>query len=473
VAELTLATLTSERLLPIIVGTTTAPILRPNGEVCCTPGFDAATGLFVCDPPTLTLPERPTIEDAKHALLQLRRVVRTFPFADRATKSEQFDIDGKQIATDIVDLEKNPGNDESAFLHAVLTAACRSALWLAPAFAYRSPAISGSGVGKGLLAKAPSLVAFGELPQIVSLGSGDEFEKGLIGTLLRSGHSILIDNLNSRTLRSNTLCSALSERPAFLRALGLSRLIPINSTALTSLTGCALNIGRDLVRRTITIDLDAKIEDPEQREFQGDFLTDITAQRLELLQYALTILRWARQNPTALKHGLQLGNYGQWCNWVPDPLFTLDCPDPVARLAKLKITDPDRINVFDIFETWFRLHFDNWVTASQLNWDVQILLLHGRKHSRQRITDPSRPLIVTTECLAVLELAGILSSPTQNNERVLQQLDAPSANIIKKSGLELALLRVLNPGIEIDCDRAPYQIATDIKCAASERDQRG
>src|SRR5262249_22821917 len=263
------------------------------------------------------------------------------------------------------------------------------------AFAYRSPAISGSGVGKGLLGKAPSVIAFGELPQIVSLGSGDEFEKGLIGTLLRGGHSILIDNLNSRTLRSNTLCSALSERPAFLRALGLSRLIPINSTALTSLTGCALNIGRDLVRRTITIDLDAKIEDPEQREFQGDFLTDITAQRLELLQYALTILRWARQNPTALKHGLQLGNYGQWCNWVRDPLFTLDCPDPVARLAKLKITDPDRINVFDIFETWWRHHFDGWVTANQLNWDVQALLRHGRKFSRQRINYEVRELVGT------------------------------------------------------------------------------
>ena len=427
VAELTLATLTSERLLPIIVGTTTAPILRPNGEVCCTPGFDAATGLFVCDPPTLTLPERPTIEDARHALLQLRQAFRTFAFADRATKTEQFDVDAKQAATDIVDLDKAPGHDESAFLHAVLTAACRSVLWLAPAFAYRSPAISGSGVGKGLLAKAPSFIAFGELPQIVSLGSGDEFEKGLIGTLLRSGHSILIDNLNSRTLRSNTLCSALSERPAFLRALGLSRLIPINSTALISLTGCALNIGRDLVRRTITIDLDAKIEDPEQREFQGDFLTDITARRLELLQYALTILRWARQNPTALKHGLQLGNYGQWCNWVRDPLFTLDCPDPVARLAKLKITDPDRINVFDIFETWWRHHFDHWVAASQLNWEVQTLLPRGRKFSRQRINYEVRELVGTRIGSYLLEEKKSQTNKWAAAEFRLIKTDSPRA----------------------------------------------
>ena len=395
VAELTLATLTSERLLSTIVGTTTGPILRADGEVCCTPGLDTATGLFVCDAPTLTLPERPTKEDAKRALRQLRAAFATFAYADGTFKVEELDVGGKSVATSVVDLDRNPSNDESAFLHALLTAVCRPVLWMAPAFAYRAPAISGSGVGKGMLGKAPSLVAFGELPQLVSLGKGEEFDKGLAALLLRGGHSVLIDNLNNQTLRSNVLCSALTDRPAFLRIMGLGKLAPVNSTALISLTGCALNIGRDLVRRTVTIDLDARIEDPEQREFKTGFLDDIRARRVELLQYALIILRWARQNPGELKHGKALGGYDQWSAWVRDPLLTLDCPDPVARSRERKIKDPDRINVFDIFETWFRLHFDNWVTASQLNWDVQILLLHGRKHSRQRINHEVRELVGT------------------------------------------------------------------------------
>jgi len=395
VAELTLATLTSERLLSTIVGTTTGPILRADGEVCCTPGLDTATGLFVCDAPTLTLPERPTKEDAKRALRQLRAAFATFAYADGTFKVEELDVGGKSVATSVVDLDRNPGNDESAFLHALLTAVCRPVLWMAPAFAYRAPAISGSGVGKGMLGKAPSLVAFGELPQLVSLGKGEEFDKGLAALLLRGGHSVLIDNLNNQTLRSSVLCSALTDRPAFLRIMGLGKLAPVNSTALISLTGCALNIGRDLVRRTVTIDLDARIEDPEQREFKTGFLDDIRARRVELLQYALIILRWARQNPGELKHGKALGGYDQWSAWVRDPLLTLDCPDPAARSRERKIKDPDRINVFDIFETWFRLHFDNWVTASQLNWDVQILLLHGRKHSRQRINHEVRELVGT------------------------------------------------------------------------------
>src|SRR5262249_37779894 len=156
------------------------------------------------------------------------------------------------------------------------------ALWVAPGFVYRAPAISGSGVGKGMLGKAPSIIAFGDLPQIVSLGRGEEFEKGLTAALLCGKHSILIDNLNNRTLRSDALCSALTDRPAFLRIMGLGKLGPVNSAALISVTGCALNIGRDLVRRTIPIDLDAKIEDPEQREFKAGFLDDILARRIEL-----------------------------------------------------------------------------------------------------------------------------------------------------------------------------------------------
>src|SRR5262249_14696630 len=251
------------------------------------------------------------LEQANHALLQLRQAFRTFAFADRKTKSEDFDIDGEQVAIEVTDLDKPPAHDETGFLHALLTAACRSALWLAPAFAYRSPAISGSGTGKGLLAKVPALICYGELPHNAGLGSGGEFEKGLVAALMRGGHSILVDNVNNRTLSSNTLCTVLTERPCFLRVLARSQLVPANSSAFISITGCALSIGRDLVRRIVTIDLDAKIEDPEQRKFCGDFLTDITARRIELLQYVFTILRWARQNRSKLKRGKPLGSYGQ------------------------------------------------------------------------------------------------------------------------------------------------------------------
>jgi len=403
VAELALAVLTSEQLLPVITGTTTGPILRANSEICCAPGFDAATGLFVCDAPTLTLPERPTKEDAKEALRQLRAAFRTFAYADGIFKEVELEVGGKQVATPVVDLDLNPGNDESAFLHALLTAPCRSVLWLAPAFVYRSPSISGSGVGKGLLAKAPSVIAFGEGPQTASLGKNEEFDKGLTALLLRGGHSILIDNLNALILRSDVLCSALSERPAFLRIMGLGKLAPVNSTALISITGCGLNVGRDLVRRTIVGDLDAKIEDPEQREFKAGFLDDIRARRIELLQYVFTILRWGRQNPDALTHGKALGSFDQWCSWVRDPLLTLGCPDPVARLAELKVKDPDRIDILGIFQKWWEHHEDDWTAAARLNDEVVQLLLHGRKFSRQRINSEVRQLIGTRIADYVLE----------------------------------------------------------------------
>jgi hypothetical protein len=112
---------------------------------------------------------------------------------------------------------------------------------------------------------------------------------------------------------------------------------------------------------------------------------------------------------------------------VRDPLFTLDCPDPVARLAKLKITDPDRINVFDIFETWWRHHFDGWVTANQLNWDVQALLLHGSKFSRQRINYEVRELVGTRIGSYLLEEKKSQTSKWAAAEFRLIKTDSPRA----------------------------------------------
>jgi hypothetical protein len=83
--------------------------------------------------------------------------------------------------------------------------------------------------------------------------------------------------------------------------------------------------------------------------------------------------------------------------------LTLDCPDPVARLTKLKIADPDRINIFDTFEKWRERHGKDWVAASKLHDDVQQLLLRGRKFSRQRINYEVRALVGTRIANYLLE----------------------------------------------------------------------
>ena len=104
--------------LPPLAGITTAPVLAADGRVRDIAGYDRATGLWCCKVPKLTIPERPSFEDAKAALQLLRSTFRTFPFADAGCRYDPY------LGDQIVDIEQPPGRDESAFLVALLTAIC-------------------------------------------------------------------------------------------------------------------------------------------------------------------------------------------------------------------------------------------------------------------------------------------------------------------------------------------------------------
>jgi hypothetical protein len=87
-------------------------------------------------------------------------------------------------------------------------------------------------------------------------------------------------------------------------------------------TGNGVLLAQDVVRRFIPTELDAGMEDPEQRKFVGDIVAEIANRRPELLPALLTIRRWGWQNKD-LKCGRVLGSYEQWCSWVRDPLFSI------------------------------------------------------------------------------------------------------------------------------------------------------
>jgi hypothetical protein len=82
-------------------GITTAPILRDDGSVRITSGFDRDTGLWCYNVPVLQIPERPTEEEARAAMLSLRQFFQTFPFADGARIMDSV------LGVEITDLSKS------------------------------------------------------------------------------------------------------------------------------------------------------------------------------------------------------------------------------------------------------------------------------------------------------------------------------------------------------------------------------
>jgi hypothetical protein len=367
-----------EHNLRPLTGICTSPILATDGDIRVANGYDDATGLWRSNVPDIKIADKPTREDAEAALCVLRDAFKTFPFADADRKWDE------SLKADVVDLSKDPKLDESAFLAGLLTSVCRQSLRFAPGLAFLGAMLSGAGVGKGLLVRSICTVAYGLAPSAVPRGdSVQELDKRIVAELIK-GHPVLyLDNINGMRLESATLASIMTERPVRLRQLGESKMIELDSAVFVVVTGNGLTISEDLVRRFLVCELDARVEDPEQREFSPRFLESIQPRRAELLGACLTIWRWGQLD--FMKAGKPLGGFEDWCQWVRDPLFTLGCADPVDRLRDIKARDPKRRHTIEIYAAWFDHHKSAPMKVSDLAEEVVAKISGGNPMSRQKV----------------------------------------------------------------------------------------
>lgn len=359
--------------LPRLAGITTAPLVGEDGGIRAAKGFDRESRLYCVNVPVLEVPEQPTERQAHAGLQILRDAFQTFPFADAARV-----WDGR-LGLELVDLSKDPGLDESTFLAGLITAVCRPCLYLAPGLMLVAAQRSGSGSGKGLLARAICLIAYGlRLAGFTPGKDKAELEKRINAELLQGGPAISIDNVNDEVLASSTLEGAMTERPFKVRPFGVLKMLLLDSAPFIIATGNGLSPSEDLVRRfAMFVRLDAKMENPSLRRFpmaDQDFLAEIDRRRAELLSAALTIWRFGRLNAEKLRVGRPLGSYSSWEHWVRDPLFTLGCRDPVERFEEMAAADPRRQHEVAIFTTWWERHPDQAVQAQDLHDDVKKLI---------------------------------------------------------------------------------------------------
>jgi len=363
VAALYLALVGEWGLRPL-AGIATTPGLRDDGSIHARDGYDAGARIYRHRVPRIVVPERPMRSDAEAALLKLRRLLRTFPFADACLDGDGFTA-----------LATPPGHDETGALVALLTAICRADLPLAPALCVRAPSVSGSGAGKGLLVRTIVAVATGRAPAVATAGhDAAELDKRLVGLLLAGHPAVLLDNINGADLRSDTLASVVTEAPCTLRPLGASRLITLDARPTLAITGNGLTLTEDLARRFVVCDLEPRTESPELRRFDGDPVAEALRRRGELLGAALIIWRWGRQQADALPQGLPLGSFSEWARWCRDPFLALGCRDPAERIALLKADDPRRRALIEAFDERWENHGDRPMRALDLAEPVQAAL---------------------------------------------------------------------------------------------------
>jgi len=314
--------------LPALEGIVEVPVLRPDGSILETPGYDEATGLlFEPGAEFASLPEEITVDDARRALTVLKDVLVDFPFREDC--------------------------DRSAALAMLLTPFARYAIdGPAPLFLVRAPT---PGTGKSLLVDVAAMLATGRTAPRMAQAADSEEERKLILTIGLEGSAlILIDNVE-RPLGSPALSAALTGRTFQGRLLGYNRTSTVPMLATWTATGNNVVMKGDTGRRVVPVDLDAKVEHPETRTGfrHSDVISYVREQRPKLAAAAVALLRAFHLNATEDVKLEPFGSFEAWSKIVRAALVWIGEPDPCAGRERIRRdSDPELEALGVVLEKW-------------------------------------------------------------------------------------------------------------------------
>ena len=284
-----------------------APTLRPDGSILAEAGWDEATGLLYEPIPGAewpTVPEVPTASDVRQAVETLLDPVQNFPFVEES--------------------------DRAAYVSAVFSIGGRHLIdGPVPGFPIRSPT---PGTGKTLLADVIGIIGTGRVPAAMSMTyQSEEFRKRILALAVDGTPLVLLENL-SGSLGSDVLAAALTATEWKDRILGRTEMVSAPLKAVWLMTGNNLGFQRTLGRRVVPIDLDAKVETPEDRTgFQyPDLQAHVCEHRPELVMAALTLLR-AFHLAGRPQHGnAPMGSFEGWDDLVRSAVIWAGLDDPAT-----------------------------------------------------------------------------------------------------------------------------------------------
>lgn len=325
--------------LPILAGIVNAPTLREDGSVLEKPGFDESTGLFfdprgTAFPP---MPKRPSQDDARTALARIVALFGTMPFVEAA--------------------------DRAVAISAVLTALTRNAYATAPMHAVTAPT---AGSGKSMIVDVATMIATGRKAGVVALGKTPEETEKRIGGALLSGDPVLaLDNCEAG-IGGDLLCQMMTQETVKVRPLGASTIVDLPTNVFVTATGNNLTMIGDMTRRAVLCRIDAHVERPELRVFDGpDPVVQAHQQRGELAVAALTIMR-AFSVTGRPRQRTPLGSFEGWSRLVRDALIWAGSADPVGTMEETRKGDPLLDELRAVVAQWAKIIGPDRVSTRQI-----------------------------------------------------------------------------------------------------------
>jgi hypothetical protein len=296
---------------PVVEAITRSPIVRADGSIFASPGFDPATHLILSPPPGFELPPIPVcptteeVEAAKQLLLDL-----------------------------VVDFLFEDGADRTNFLGFCITTLIRQQVDVVPMCVFDSPT---PGAGKGLLTDLASIIATGEVAAVIPPPATREEWPKLLASLLDNGRTfITFDNLHD-ALKSDALEAVLTKPFLQFRQLGHTRERIVPNRAVWCVTGNNVAVSRDMVRRCYRVRIDPRCAQPHLRmNFKHpNLVAHCKADRANLLAALLVLIRAWHAAGKPPFGGAQLGTYTAWKETVGGILKNAGFEDFLRNQRKL------------------------------------------------------------------------------------------------------------------------------------------
>ncbi|MEZ6100263.1 MAG: hypothetical protein R3E01_14940 [Pirellulaceae bacterium] len=320
--------------LPPLAGIARAPILRTDGSICTTPGYDPVSRLMYCPDPELELtpiPEFPDGNEVQACVDLLLEVISDFPFADEASRANALAILFTLLMRPVIS-----GHVPLAIVDAPM-----------------------QGTGKTLLVTALGTIAVGAVSSesIPSKENDDEWRKKITSILLAASPFVLLDNIpDNTTIDSPSLAAALTTEEWSDRLLGRNNAIRLPSRVVWAATGNNLRVAGDMPRRSYSIRLDANAERPWERtgfKIKG-LERHVRSRRGDLLSAALTIVRAWYTNGQPKADVPTLGSFDEWAETVGSVIAFAGIDGFLANLEQTQVVqDEDAQQWSAFFEAWW------------------------------------------------------------------------------------------------------------------------
>jgi len=340
--------------IPPLVGVARSPILRHDGTICTTPGYDAESRLYYCPDPDLVvppIPENPSLEEVEAARDQLIDLVEEFPFADSASLANALGI--------LLSILMRP----------VISGHIPLAIVDAPM----------QGTGKTLMVTALGIVGVGLVSgeSVPDRQNDDEWRKKITSVLLKGPPLVLLDNVpDNTTLNAPPLAAMLTTRLWSDRLLGKNDNVQLPVRSVWVATGNNLRVSGDMPRRCYTVRQDANTERPWTRTGfrHADLERYAHENRGKLLASAFTLIRawFAAGKPKA--DVPTFGSFQDWAETVGGVIAYAGVEGFLGNLEDVRsIQDEDTLQWKAFFAAWWEHFGDQAVTTDDL---AQRILSH-------------------------------------------------------------------------------------------------